>query len=31
MDTVKASRGERTSSIDNLQMEQEEKDPYSRW
>lgn len=31
MDTIKSSRGERTSSIDNLQMEQEEEDPYRRW
>ena len=31
MDTVKAARGERTSNIDNLQMEQEEEDPYQRW
>ncbi len=31
MDTIKAARGERTSSIDNLQMEQEEEDPYRRW
>ena len=31
MDTVKAARGERTSNIDNLSMEQEEKDPYNNW
>lgn len=31
MDTIKAARGERTSSIDNLRMEQEEEDPYKRW
>jgi len=31
MDTIKAARGERTSSIDDLRMEQEENDPYKRW
>lgn len=31
MDTVKAARGERTSDIDNLRMEEEEVDPYQRW
>ncbi|MBM9615352.1 PilT/PilU family type 4a pilus ATPase [Desulfobulbus rhabdoformis] len=31
MDTVKAARGERTSNIDNLSMEEEEEDPYNRW
>ena len=31
MDTIKSARGERTSSIDNLRMEQEEEDPYKRW
>ncbi|MCL2789392.1 MAG: PilT/PilU family type 4a pilus ATPase [Desulfobulbus sp.] len=30
IDTIKASRGERTSSIDGLRMEQQEKDPYRR-
>jgi len=31
LDTIKSSRGERTSSIDDLRMEQEENDPYNRW
>ena len=31
LDTIKSSRGERTSSIDDLKMEQEEEDPYKRW
>lgn len=31
LDTIKAVRGERTSSIDNLRMEQEEENPYKRW
>jgi twitching motility protein PilT len=31
LDTIKSSRGERTSSIDDLRMEQEEIDPYARW
>ncbi len=31
MDTIKSARGESTSSIDNLRMEQEEEDPYQRW
>ena len=31
LDTIKSSRGERTSSIDDLHMEQEENDPYKRW
>lgn len=31
MDTIKAARGERTSTLDNLRMEQEEEDPYKRW
>jgi twitching motility protein PilT len=30
MDTIKAARGERTSAIDDLRMEQEESDPYRR-
>ncbi|ADW16233.1 twitching motility protein [Desulfobulbus propionicus DSM 2032] len=30
MDTIKAARGERTSSIDDLRMEQHEDDPYRR-
>ncbi len=31
MDTIKSSRGERTSSIDDLRMEQEENNPYKGW
>jgi twitching motility protein PilT len=31
MDTIKSSRGERTSTIDDLRMEVEEEDPYKRW
>ena len=31
LDTIKSARGERTSTIDGLRMEQEEQDPYSRW
>jgi len=31
LDTIKSSRGERTSSIDDLRMEEEENDPYKRW
>jgi twitching motility protein PilT len=31
MDTIKSSRGERTSSIDDLRMEQEENAPYKGW
>jgi twitching motility protein PilT len=30
LDTIKSSRGESTSSIDDLRMEQEEEDPYLR-
>lgn len=31
LDTIKSSRGERTSDIDGLLMEEEEKDPYGGW
>ncbi|NOQ45098.1 MAG: PilT/PilU family type 4a pilus ATPase [Desulfobulbaceae bacterium] len=31
LDTIKSSRGERTSDIDDLLMEEEEKDPYGGW
>lgn len=31
LDTIKSSRGESTSSIDDLRMEQKEQDPYQRW
>ena len=30
LDTIKSARGESTSNIDNLRMEEEEKDPYLR-
>jgi twitching motility protein PilT len=31
LDTIKSARGEKTSTIDDLRMEQEEEDPYKRW
>lgn len=31
MDTLKAARGEKTSDINDLAMEEEEKDPFSGW
>ena len=31
LDTIKSARGEKTSDISGLHMEEEEKDEYSRW
>lgn len=31
MDTIKSARGDRTSDIDGLHMQEEEKDPYGGW
>jgi twitching motility protein PilT len=31
LDTIKSARGERTSNIDDLHMQEEEKDPYGDW